>query len=168
MTSKLLTAGSVAPIDSGLDLVDPVDRALDRGPAGRPVPEGAGSGRPVGPLSHHPRSRLGLSHRSWVRRSSPFGCWSATAAWLACEGRPSRPSPRPRQIEPLPAQGFTDSSDPGPQTVYGADFTFAAAPGRVVEGVVRDEKTRTVMKDVGVWSFGFAGSHYSVGRSESS
>ncbi len=63
MTSKLLTAGSVAPIDAGLDLVDPVDRALDRGPAGRPVPEGAGAGRPVGPLSHDPRRRPGLSHR---------------------------------------------------------------------------------------------------------
>jgi beta-lactamase regulating signal transducer with metallopeptidase domain/protocatechuate 3,4-dioxygenase beta subunit len=64
-----------------------------------------------------------------------------------------------RRIEPLPAQGFSDSWGAGTQTVYGADFTFAAAPGRVVEGVVRDEKTRTVMKDVGVWSFGFAGSH---------
>ena len=30
-------------------------------------------------------------------------------------------------------------------------------PGRVVEGVVRDEKTKTVMKDVDVWSYKFAG-----------
>jgi Carboxypeptidase regulatory-like domain len=64
-----------------------------------------------------------------------------------------------RRIEPLPAQGFTDSWGAGSKTVYGADFTVAAAPGRVVEGVVRDEKTKTVMKDVGVWSFGFSGSN---------
>jgi beta-lactamase regulating signal transducer with metallopeptidase domain/protocatechuate 3,4-dioxygenase beta subunit len=65
-----------------------------------------------------------------------------------------------RRVEPFPAQGFTNSWGPGTHTIYGADFTFTAAPGRVVEGVVRDEKTKTVMKDVGVWSFGFAGSHY--------
>ena len=65
-----------------------------------------------------------------------------------------------RRVEPFPAQGFTNSWGPGTQTIYGADFTFTAAPGRVVEGVVRDEKTKTVMKDVGVWSFGFAGSNF--------
>ena len=65
-----------------------------------------------------------------------------------------------RRIEPFPARGFANSYGPGTQTVYGADLTFAAAPGRVVEGVVRDEKTKTVMKDVEVWSFGFAGSNF--------
>ncbi len=65
-----------------------------------------------------------------------------------------------RRVEPFAAQGFTNSWGPGTQTIYGADFTFTAAPGRVVEGVVRDEKTKTAMKDAGVWSFGFAGSSY--------
>ena len=65
-----------------------------------------------------------------------------------------------RRVEPFPAEGFTNSWGPGTQTIYGADFTFTAAPGRVVEGIVRDEKTKTVMKDVGVWSYRFAGSRY--------
>jgi beta-lactamase regulating signal transducer with metallopeptidase domain/protocatechuate 3,4-dioxygenase beta subunit len=68
-----------------------------------------------------------------------------------------------RRVEPFPARGFTNSWGPGTQMIFGADFTFTAAPGRIVEGVVRDEKTKTAMKDVGVWSFGFAGSDYSVG-----
>jgi beta-lactamase regulating signal transducer with metallopeptidase domain len=61
-----------------------------------------------------------------------------------------------RRDEPFPAHGFTNSWGP----IYGADFTFMAAPGRVVEGVVRDEKTTTVMKDVGVWNSRFAGSNF--------
>ena len=65
-----------------------------------------------------------------------------------------------RRVEPFPAQGFTNSWGPGTQTIYGADFTFTATPGRVVEGVVRDEKTKTVMKDVEIRSFRFAGSNF--------
>ncbi len=65
-----------------------------------------------------------------------------------------------RRIEPFPAQGFTNSYGPGTQTIYGADFTLSAAPGRVVEGVVRDAKDKKVLKDVDVWSYRFAGSHY--------
>ena len=38
-------------------------------------------------------------------------------------------------------------------------FGGGSAQTRIVEGIVRDEKTKTVMKDVGVWSFGFASSN---------
>jgi beta-lactamase regulating signal transducer with metallopeptidase domain/protocatechuate 3,4-dioxygenase beta subunit len=62
-----------------------------------------------------------------------------------------------RPIEPFPAQGFSNGYGPGTQTLYGADFTLSAAPGRVVEGVVRDAKDKKVMKDVDVWSRSFAG-----------
>jgi len=64
-----------------------------------------------------------------------------------------------RRVEPFPAQGFTNSWGPGTQTIHGVDFTFTAAPGRVVEGVVRDAKDKKVMKDVDVWSNSFSGSH---------
>ena len=50
-----------------------------------------------------------------------------------------------RQIEPFPAQGFTNNFGPGTQTIYGADFTYTAGPGRVVEGVVRDAKSKKSM-----------------------
>jgi beta-lactamase regulating signal transducer with metallopeptidase domain len=65
-----------------------------------------------------------------------------------------------RRIASFPARGFANEFGPGTQTVYGAEFTFTASPGRVVEGVVRDERTREVMKDVEVRSFRFAGSNY--------
>jgi hypothetical protein len=64
-----------------------------------------------------------------------------------------------RPIEPFPARGFGYNYGPSTETIYGADFTFTAAPGRVVEGVVRDAKDRKGMKDVGVWSYSFAGTH---------
>jgi protocatechuate 3,4-dioxygenase beta subunit len=51
-----------------------------------------------------------------------------------------------RQIEPFPARGFGYEYGPSTDTIYGADFTLTAAPGRVVEGVVRDAKDGTVMK----------------------
>ena len=65
-----------------------------------------------------------------------------------------------RRVEPFPARGFTNNYGPGTQTIYGADFTFTAAPGRVVEGVVRDAKDKKVMKDVEVWSYSFSGSNF--------
>ena len=68
-----------------------------------------------------------------------------------------------RPIEPVPARGFPKNYGPGTPTIYGADFTFTAAPGRVVEGVVRDARDRRVMKDVDVWSYEFAGSNISGG-----
>ncbi len=63
-----------------------------------------------------------------------------------------------RLVEPFPAKGFTNRYGPGTQTIYGANLTLSAAPGRAVEGVVRDEKTKEVMKDVEVRSLRFAGS----------
>ena len=65
-----------------------------------------------------------------------------------------------RRIEPIPARGFPNTYGPGTQTIYGADFTLSASPGRVVEGVVRDEKDKKALKDVEVWSYSFAGSNF--------
>jgi beta-lactamase regulating signal transducer with metallopeptidase domain/protocatechuate 3,4-dioxygenase beta subunit len=65
-----------------------------------------------------------------------------------------------RRVEPFPAQGFTNTYGPGTQTIYGANFTLSAAPGRVVEGVVRDAKDKKLMTDVGVWSYSFSGSNF--------
>jgi protocatechuate 3,4-dioxygenase beta subunit len=65
-----------------------------------------------------------------------------------------------RRIEPFPARGFPNTCGPGTQTIYGADFTLTAAPGRAVEGVTRDAKDKKVMKDVAVWSYSFAGSNF--------
>jgi beta-lactamase regulating signal transducer with metallopeptidase domain len=70
-----------------------------------------------------------------------------------------------RQIEPFPARGFPYIYGPGTATIYGADFTLTAAPGRAVEGVVRDAQDKKVMKDVDVWSYSFAGSNVSGRRS---
>jgi hypothetical protein len=68
-----------------------------------------------------------------------------------------------RQIEPFPARGFTNPYGPGIQTIYGADFTLTATPGRIVEGVIRDAKDGKVMQDIDVWSYGFAGTDISGG-----
>jgi beta-lactamase regulating signal transducer with metallopeptidase domain/protocatechuate 3,4-dioxygenase beta subunit len=65
-----------------------------------------------------------------------------------------------RKTEPFPARGFPDTHGPGAQTVYGADFTFTASPGRPVEGVVRDAKTKGPMAGVSVESWRFAGSDF--------
>ena len=70
-----------------------------------------------------------------------------------------------RRVEPFPAQGFTNSYGSGTQTIFGADFTLSAAPGRIVEGVVRDAKDKKVLNDVGVWSYRFAGSNFVGTRS---
>ncbi len=66
-----------------------------------------------------------------------------------------------RRMEPIAARGFASTFGPGTQTIHGARLPhFTATPGPVVEGVVRDEKTREPMHDVGVWSYTFAGSNY--------
>lgn len=65
-----------------------------------------------------------------------------------------------RKMEPFKANGFTNTFGPGVQTIHGADFTYTAAPGRAIEGVVLDAKTQKPMADVGVWSYGFAGSTF--------
>jgi protocatechuate 3,4-dioxygenase beta subunit len=66
-----------------------------------------------------------------------------------------------RRIEPFSARGFANTFGPGTQTIYGADLTLTASPGRVVDGVVFDAKDKKVMKDVDVWSNSFAGSTFS-------
>jgi protocatechuate 3,4-dioxygenase beta subunit len=65
-----------------------------------------------------------------------------------------------RRVEPFPAQGFSNSYGPGTQTIYSADFTLTAAPGRAVEGVVRDAADKKVMKGVEIWSYRFSGSSF--------
>jgi len=65
-----------------------------------------------------------------------------------------------RRVEPFPAVGFPNTHGPGNQTIYGADFTLTAAPGRAVEGVVRDAADKKVMKGVEVWSYRFSGSRF--------
>lgn len=65
-----------------------------------------------------------------------------------------------RKMEPFKASGFKNTFGPGVQTIHGADFTYTAAPGRAIEGVVRDAKTKQPMRDVGVWGYGFAGSNF--------
>ena len=64
-----------------------------------------------------------------------------------------------RRIEPFPAREFENTFGPGTQTIYGADLTFMASPGRVVEGIVRDDKSKKPTGDVGVRSLSFAGSN---------
>ncbi|MHB1558389.1 MAG: M56 family metallopeptidase [Isosphaeraceae bacterium] len=65
-----------------------------------------------------------------------------------------------RKMDPFKANGFSNTHGPGVQTIHGAEFTYTASPGRVVEGTVVDAKTQKPMGDVGVWSYGFAGSTF--------
>ncbi len=65
-----------------------------------------------------------------------------------------------RKIEPFQASGFSNLFGPGTETIHGADFTYTASPARIIEGVVRDAKTKEPMADVGVWSYRFAGSTF--------
>jgi beta-lactamase regulating signal transducer with metallopeptidase domain/protocatechuate 3,4-dioxygenase beta subunit len=62
-----------------------------------------------------------------------------------------------RPCEPTPASGFPSSYGSEAQCVYGADFTYTAAPGRPVEGIVRDAKTGQPLAGVEVVSDHFAG-----------
>ncbi len=64
-----------------------------------------------------------------------------------------------RRIEPIPARGFGYDYGPSTATIHSADFTLTAAPGRVVEGVVRDAADKKPMKDVEVSSYSFAGTN---------
>ncbi len=65
-----------------------------------------------------------------------------------------------RKMEPFKANGFSNTYGSGVQTIHGADFTYTAGPGRAIKGVVLDAKTKKPMGDVGVWSYGFAGSTF--------
>jgi protocatechuate 3,4-dioxygenase beta subunit len=62
-----------------------------------------------------------------------------------------------RRMEPVPAKGFPTNYGSEGESVLGADFTCTAAPGRPVEGVIRDVKTGEPLAGVGVRSEHFAG-----------
>jgi len=57
-----------------------------------------------------------------------------------------------RPIESFHARGFPLIPGPGTETIYGANFTYSAAPGRPVEGIVRDAQTRKPLPRVIVQS----------------
>jgi 5-hydroxyisourate hydrolase-like protein (transthyretin family) len=65
-----------------------------------------------------------------------------------------------RNTEPLLARGFPDTHGPGAQTIYGADFTYSAWPSRLIEGLVRDARTKQPMAGVTVTSWRFSGSDF--------
>ena len=65
-----------------------------------------------------------------------------------------------RPMAPIVAPGFSNSYGPGAVTIYGADFTYTAAPCRPVEGVVKDAKTGAPLADAEVRSYRFAGSDW--------
>ncbi len=65
-----------------------------------------------------------------------------------------------RRTAPVPARGFPDTHGPGSQTIYGAEFTFTARPGRPLDGIVRNAKTGHPMAGVAVESYRFAGSDF--------
>jgi beta-lactamase regulating signal transducer with metallopeptidase domain/protocatechuate 3,4-dioxygenase beta subunit len=65
-----------------------------------------------------------------------------------------------RRIEPIPARGFPSQHGPGSQTIYGTDLTYTSSPGRPVEGIVRDARTKQPMANVEVRSDRFAGSNF--------
>jgi beta-lactamase regulating signal transducer with metallopeptidase domain len=65
-----------------------------------------------------------------------------------------------RAMKPVPVDGFRNQYGPGANTIYGADFTFTAAPSRPVQGVVNDAKTNKPLAGVEVRSTHFAGSDF--------
>jgi beta-lactamase regulating signal transducer with metallopeptidase domain len=65
-----------------------------------------------------------------------------------------------RRMKPIPAPGFGNQFGPGSGTVYGADFTYTAAPCRPIEGIVKDSKTGEPLEGVEIRSTQFAGSDW--------
>jgi len=57
-----------------------------------------------------------------------------------------------RPIESFRARSVTSTLGPGTETIYGADFTYSALPGRSVDGIVVDAKTRKPIPGVIVQS----------------
>ncbi len=53
-----------------------------------------------------------------------------------------------RRIESFPAHDPASYAGQGTETIYGADFTFSAAPGRPIEGIVRDARTNQALAGV--------------------
>jgi beta-lactamase regulating signal transducer with metallopeptidase domain/protocatechuate 3,4-dioxygenase beta subunit len=66
-----------------------------------------------------------------------------------------------RPSEPIAATGFPSFYGSYAQHVYGADFTRTAAPGRPIEGIVRDAQTNQPLAGVELVSDRFAGSFVS-------
>ena len=66
----------------------------------------------------------------------------------------------PRRIEPFPAPGIGNQYGPGVTSVYGADFTYSANPGRTVTGLLKDGKTGAPLGGAEVRSMRFAGSDW--------
>jgi protocatechuate 3,4-dioxygenase beta subunit len=65
-----------------------------------------------------------------------------------------------RKMGPMAAAGFANMYGPGKQTIYGADFTYTAAPSRPIDGLVKDGKTGQPLADVDIRSERFAGSDF--------
>jgi beta-lactamase regulating signal transducer with metallopeptidase domain/protocatechuate 3,4-dioxygenase beta subunit len=65
-----------------------------------------------------------------------------------------------RPMTPMPAPGFGNQYGPGTGTIYGADFTYTAAPSRPIEGVVKDAGTGEPLEGVEIRSTMFAGSDW--------
>jgi protocatechuate 3,4-dioxygenase beta subunit len=65
-----------------------------------------------------------------------------------------------RNITTFPTRGFVNPYAGGTQNVYGASFTYTAAPGRPVVGVVTDGKTGQPLAGANVFSYAFAGSNF--------
>lgn len=65
-----------------------------------------------------------------------------------------------RRMEPIPARGFRNQHGPGFRSIYGADFTFTAAPSRPIEGVLKDAETGRPLVGTEVRSNRFAGSDF--------
>ena len=65
-----------------------------------------------------------------------------------------------RKMDPITARGFGNQHGPGFLSIYGADFTLTAAPGRTVEGIIKDARTGEPVVDAEVRSYRFAGSDW--------
>jgi protocatechuate 3,4-dioxygenase beta subunit len=53
-----------------------------------------------------------------------------------------------RRIESFSAHDPASYAGQGTETIYGADFTFSASPGRPIEGIVRDARTNQTLAGV--------------------
>jgi beta-lactamase regulating signal transducer with metallopeptidase domain len=65
-----------------------------------------------------------------------------------------------RRIGPFSATGYSSMYSPGNQTIFGAEFTYTATPGRLIEGVVKDAKTGQGLANTEIRSNRFAGTNY--------
>jgi protocatechuate 3,4-dioxygenase beta subunit len=73
---------------------------------------------------------------------------------------PSRIGVVTRPMVQISARGFGNRYGSGSLIMYGADFTHAVAPGRPVEGLVKDARTGAPLAGAEVRSYRFAGSDW--------